>query len=281
MQPQVQHVSKECLIFFYSHLSAPYHLHTSFEMVLPRRGQVRVRLDDQERTVDPGELLVIFPGIPHSYEPQQAGDGLMLICSDRLFSNAEEDWLTLRPARPVISLKDVDRDVAYCLERMGDFARGVPMNAMLAQAYLSLIFLRILPALQPERPVLPGDTDLLYQAMQFMSQNLTAPLTLRSTARALGVNSYYLSHMFSERLHMGFRTYLNALRIDQARRYLRVTNRPIEDIAVACGFANLRTFDRVFAERCGCTPRDFRKAAAELRLARGSAAQEKAGLDQP
>ena len=270
MQPQVQHVSKECLIFFYSRLSAPYHLHTSFEMVLPRRGPVRVRLAETERTVEPGELLVIFPGIPHSYEPQQTGDGLMLIFSNKLFSGAEEDWLTLRPARPVIPLKDVDRDVAYCLERLADFARGTPMNTMLAQAYLSLIFLRMLPALQPERPVLSGDTDLLYQAMDYMSRNLTAPLTLRSTARALGVNSYYLSHMFSERLHMGFRTYLNALRIDQARRYLRVTTRPIEDIAADCGFANLRTFDRVFAERCGCTPRDFRKAAAELRLTRDS-----------
>ncbi|MGN0747320.1 MAG: helix-turn-helix domain-containing protein [Aristaeellaceae bacterium] len=274
MQPQLQHVSKECLIFFYSRLSAPYHLHTSFEMLLPRRGQVRVRLNEQERLVEAGELLVIFPGIPHSYEPQQAGDGLMLIFSDKLFSGAEEDWLTLRPARPVIPLKDVDRDVTYCLDRLADFARGTPMNTMLAQTYLSLIFLRLLPALQPERSLLQSDTDLLYQAMQFMSQNLTAPLTLRSTSRALGVNSYYLSHMFSERLHMGFRTYLNALRIDQARRYLRVTTRPIEDIAADCGFANLRTFDRVFAERCGCTPRDFRKAAAELRLARGSGGQE-------
>ena len=68
----------------------------------------------------------------------------------------------------------------------------------------------------------------------------------------------------NERLHMGFRAYLNALRIDRARRYLRVTSRPIEEIAAACGFANLRTFDRVFFERCGCTPRDFRKAAAAL-----------------
>ncbi|MGN1021321.1 MAG: helix-turn-helix domain-containing protein [Aristaeellaceae bacterium] len=269
MQPQLQHVSKECLIFFYSRLSAPYHLHTSFELLLPRRGQVRVRLDDTERVVEAGELLVIFPGIPHSYEPQQTGDGLMLIFSDKLVSGVEEDWLTLRPARPVIPLKDMDRDVEYCLDRLADFARGVPMNTMLAQAYLSLIFLRLLPALSLERSRLQSDTDLLYQAMEFMSQNLSAPLTLRSTSHTLGVNSYYLSHMFSERLHMGFRTYLNALRIDQARRYLRVTNRPIEDIAADCGFANLRTFDRVFAERCGCTPRDFRKAAAELRLARG------------
>ena len=271
MQPQLQHVSKECLIFFYSRLSAPCHLHASFELVLPRRGQVRVQLDGQERVVEEGELLVIFPGIVHSYEPQETGDGLMMIFSDKLFSNAEEDWLTLRPARPIIRLDSVDRDVAYCLERLSDFARGETMYTLLVQSYLSLMFLRLLPALQLESSVCQATSDLLYRAMAYMSRNLSAPLTLRATARALGVNSYYLSHLFSERLHMGFRTYLNALRIDQARRFLRVTARPIEDIAADCGFANLRTFDRVFAERCGCTPRDFRKAAMALRLARGEA----------
>ena len=44
-----------------------------------------------------------------------------------------------------------------------------------------------------------------------------------------------------------------------------MTSRPIEEIAAACGFANLRTFDRVFVERCGCTPRDFRKSVLRLR----------------
>ena len=55
--------------------------------------------------------------------------------------------------------------------------------------------------------------DLLYAAMQYMSQNLTQPLSLRGTAHALGVNTYYLSHVLNERLEMGFRAYLNALSI--------------------------------------------------------------------
>ena len=105
--------------------------------------------------------------------------------------------------------------------------------------------------------------DILYRAMQYMSQNMTQPLSVRATARALGVNNSYLSHVLNEKLHMSFRAYLNALRIERARRLLRVTVRPIEEIGVACGFANLRTFDRVFAEQCGCTPREYRRNAVQ------------------
>ena len=93
---------------------------------------------------------------------------------------------------------------------------------------------------------------------------MTQPLSVRATARALGVNNSYLSHVLNEKLHMSFRAYLNALRIERARRLLRVTVRPIEEIGVACGFANLRTFDRVFAEQCGCTPREYRRNAVPM-----------------
>ena len=101
--------------------------------------------------------------------------------------------------------------------------------------------------------------------MRYMSQHLAQPLNLKETARALGVNSYYLSHVLSERIHMGFRAYLNSMRVDRARRYLRLTTWPVEEVAAACGFRTLRTFDRVFQEYCGCTPREFRRAAEGVR----------------
>lgn len=267
MQPTIQHLDGDCQIYLYGSLSTLEHLHTSFEVAVPRRGTIRVRLDGRERAVRPGEIVVIFPGVSHCYSPTEGGEGMILIFSDRMVAGSEGEWGELQPTEPVVELDGQDRDVAHCLDRLNEMAVSGAMDEALAGAYLSLMFLRLMPALRPERPVLPVTKDLLYRAMQYISQNLAAPLSLRGTAHALGVNTYYLSHVLNERLHMGFRAYLNALRIDRARRYLRVTSWSIEEIAAACGFLNLRTFDRVFADRCSCTPRDFRKAAVALRQA--------------
>lgn len=256
------------MVFPYNRLSAIHHLHTSFEMVIPRTGKIHALLDDQERAAGPGEMLVVFPGVTHSYDSDSEGEGMMLIFSAGMLFEPEKEWAEMQPSEPVLRLNALDRDVAYCLDRLAEMAVPGKRNETLARAYLSLLFARLIPALQPQAPVHPAPKDLLYRAMQYMSQNLAAPLSIRGTARALGVNTYYLSHVLNGRLHMNFRAYLNALRIDRARRYLRVTSWPIEEIAVACGFANLRTFDRVFAERCGCTPRDFRKAVAAFRQER-------------
>lgn len=265
MQPAVFQTSEDCLIYPYSHLSSLHHLHASYEILVPYTGTVRACIDGEEHTVAPGELLVLFPGIPHSYAQSEDAEGLMILFSEKLLADSEDEWREMCPAQPIVQLGDVDWDVTYCLDRMAAMSAVGEVNESLAQAYLSLIFVWLAPALALTRNSQTANSDLLYRAMQYMNQNMSQPLSLRGTAHALGVNTYYLSRVLNERLHMGFRAYLNALRIDRARRYLRITSRSIEDIAAACGFSNLRTFDRVFAERCQCTPRDFRKAAAALR----------------
>ena len=265
MQYTVLHRTEDCQIYPYNRLSTLHHLHASFEILVPRRGVVHTRLDGKERDVHPGEILVLFPGLPHSYTHSGDCTGTIILFSNNMLFTPEEDWSDMFPVQPVIRLDEINRDVSYCIDRLNSMAVSGIVNEELARAYLSLMFVWMLPVLQPERPAQPIPKDLLYRAMQFMSQNLTQPLNLKTTAHALGVNTYYLSHVLNERLHMGFREYLNALRIDRARRYLRVTSWSIEETAAACGFTNLRTFDRVFFERCGCTPRDFRKSFLALR----------------
>lgn len=265
MQPTLQHMTEECLIFPYNRLTGLYHLHTSFEILAPKRGTVQARLDDRICAVEPGNLLVIFPGVAHCYAPESGTEGTMLIFSAQMLADFEENWTEMLPARPIVRMDALHRDVRYCMERLDAMAASGRIDVPLARAYLSLMFIWLIPALAPEESATQGTRDVLYRAMAYMSQNYKLPLDIRGTARALGVNTYYLSHILNERLHMSFRAYLNALRIDRARRYLRMTSRPIEEIAAACGFANLRTFDRVFFERCGCTPRDFRKSVAQLR----------------
>ena len=263
MQPSLQHIASDCLIYSYGRLSALEHLQTTFEIMVPRNGRILASINGKRHCVEPGEILVLFPGVPHSYDPAEPSEGMTLIFTSRMLAETDSIWDELQPSEPVVRLSEADPDVAYCLNRLASLKSDA--NEALQRAYLSLMLLRLLPSLRPVESPAAGSGDLLYRAMRYMAQNLTSPLSLKTTAQALGVNTYYLSHVLNERLHMGFRTYLNALRINRARRYLRVTTRPIEEIAASCGFTNLRTFDRVFAERSGCTPREFRKHAQQRR----------------
>lgn len=260
-------LESRCLIYNYGRLSRFEHLHSRFEMVAPTSGRILARVNGSEYRLEPGDMLVVFPGMPHCYEPSETSEGYMLTFHSEMLGDLEESMMEVQPAVPLIHLSAHDRDVAYCFERLTEMA-GTKVNETLAQAYLMLLFIRLTDALQLKQADPAASKELLYRAMQYMSQNMSQPLNIRQTAHVLGVNSYYLSHVLNERLHMGFRAYLNALRVERARRYLRVTSWSIEEVAAACGFLTLRTFDRVFLELCGCTPREFRKTIA---VGRGSA----------
>lgn len=85
-------------------------------------------------------------------------------------------------------------------------------------------------------------------------------LNLKTLADLVGVKSGQLSEYFHKRYGFGFYQYINQYRIEEAKRYLlEPTERTILSIADAVGFNSKSTFNRVFLEKVGVTPTDFRK----------------------
>ena len=54
--------------------------------------------------------------------------------------------------------------------------------------------------------------------------------------------------------------YVNAIRLDEARRLLDTSGELIETVAWMSGFNSARTFYRVFHDRYNMTPSDYRKS---------------------
>ena len=78
-------------------------------------------------------------------------------------------------------------------------------------------------------------------------------------SEALHLNKYYISHMFKERMNIGFTDFINSLRTEHACELLK-KDVSITDVAFSSGFSSIRTFNRVFLENTGMTPRDYIKA---------------------
>ena len=56
---------------------------------------------------------------------------------------------------------------------------------------------------------------------------------------------------------MNYVTYVNMVRIEQAIQMLSTNQHRMIEIALECGFSNIRTFNRVFKEITGYTPTEF------------------------
>ena len=98
----------------------------------------------------------------------------------------------------------------------------------------------------------------------YLQQNFRQPLTLGQAASATGTSPNYLSALFSKQLRINFHSLLNAMRLNHALDMLRHSNLPVTEICYDCGFSSLRTFNRVFIDSFGMTPRQIRSMAHEF-----------------
>ena len=84
-------------------------------------------------------------------------------------------------------------------------------------------------------------------------------ISLNSVADAIGVNSSYLSKLFTGNLGINFTHYLNRHRINCSKELLADMEIPIKDVASRCGFNSVQNFIRVFKKYTGKTPGQYRE----------------------
>ena len=258
MRPTVETRSSDFSMHPFRRLQFPDHLHAQIEILLPRHGDFHARVDGANQLVHPGDALLIFPHLLHGYPVADESEGLMLIFSPALLPDMGVDWEAMHPRSPVVT--PLNEDARYAAHRLAQLPGGAgPERETLALLHLLLSGLLQGAVLESaERPIVG---DILYNALGYLSGHYAqSDVSLKRTAHAVGVNEYHLSHLFNARLHMDFRRYVNLLRTDKARQLLTQKALPIEEVAFRCGFSNLRSFDRVFGQICGCTPRVYRKA---------------------
>jgi signal transduction histidine kinase/AraC-like DNA-binding protein/ABC-type sugar transport system substrate-binding protein len=107
---------------------------------------------------------------------------------------------------------------------------------------------------------LPQQTSaLVKQAIAYLQQRFTEPISRQELAGAIGVNKDYLSHIFHQELGISPWEYLNRYRVRRAKLLLEDTSLSITAIAAQVGFDDLSYFSRVFNKHAGCSPRAYRE----------------------
>ena len=110
----------------------------------------------------------------------------------------------------------------------------------------------------PNRQVVLSDT--LKKIVDYVNENLSDE-DMRLTLLAENMNMYpnYISQLFKKELGCGYHAYLNQVRVEKAKKYLRQTNEPITVVAELVGFSDYRIFTKIFKGIVGVTPSQFRK----------------------
>lgn len=153
----------------------------------------------------------------------------------------------------VLSLDDVKRIESHT--RVTLQSKGIWSNEETVAAMNRAIF---------GEDTLPAHTSALAkQAIAYLHQNYTRPVSRWEIAEAVGVSEDYLSRVFNRELNISPWDYLNRYRVLQSKQLLLNTGESIGSIARQVGFKDQAYFSRVFHKVTGISPQGFRDTGAK------------------
>ena len=95
--------------------------------------------------------------------------------------------------------------------------------------------------------------------INYIDKNYQEDLTIEQLSEVFHLSEGHLSKLFKENLGMTIKAYISQTRAKEVRNALLTSDLPLIDIAIMCGFPNVKSMNKVFKDLYQCTPSQFRR----------------------
>lgn len=210
-----------------------------------------------------GDMIVIPPGVPHFYYTEQNEGVWEKIWVHFIPRATWKPWLELAfPFDHVVQLHfegPMVKEIEGAFKRMLGYYTG-PFNVFKQELALSVVEEIILVAsnLQSENRGRQLDARV-EEILGYLEEHYAEPIQIEELARMVCLSPSRLTHLFKHEVGESIIETLTKIRINQAAKLLRSTNRPIVEIAYSVGFHSANFFSRKFAGYYGENPMSYRK----------------------
>lgn len=253
-----------------------WHAHQEFELVLHRNFQGKSRVGHFEGDIEHNELLLIGPGIAHSFESINSNE--QNPCETHVIWFREE-WIAklmyscveLRQLGPVI--KSASKGCRFStdtaekvFQHLDNFNHLTPIGqlAVLMQVLGELcadqshtILLSYLS--EGEKEKTNANYSKIEQVCKYIDNHYASDITLKNLADYMYVSENTIHRWFIQHFNESYTSYLMKLRLNHASQLLTTTSQPISLIAENVGYTNRSNFNRLFKKYKGMSPTQYRQ----------------------
>ena len=245
----------------------PAHFHSAIELVYIFSGGERITIDGKTDELYAGGLAVAYPYQAHEYTKLADGRKFYFILQPQDIGIAESEMASVIPKSPFYHYTGEMREYIEAMMKPLILSLGqeIPVSQKIgAHAYYRSLITALLQfhlehvGMEPlKRQTI--EVELLQRIMMYLDTHFDDPgFDTREAAQEIGVSPQYLSSLLKKSTGYTLNEHLHNLRVSKARRLLRDSAMSISEIALESGFLSIRTFNRVFSEKSGMSPRDWR-----------------------
>jgi AraC-type DNA-binding domain-containing proteins len=254
--------------------SYPPHWHNALEFVYVLKNDFVVLVNSKKYMLREKDILYIPGGDIHEF-CSETETGVRVFVNFELSSlnsyiNIESLYTQLRDVRLITPADEalygnIESEIQKMLneQQVGEIAdelfyaaRMLDVLALLCKGMPSSVNIENLKNSSRKNNV---GLEKIGKTFTYIEENYTEDIHLKDISQAAGFSEYYFSRLFKEITEKNFHQYLNEFRIKKAEVLMLDPNYTVSEVSYAVGFSSISTFDRVFRQMKGCSPKDFRK----------------------
>jgi Transcriptional regulator containing an amidase domain and an AraC-type DNA-binding HTH domain len=226
-------------------------------------GEGIVRVNQQEYSLQPNQLIIIPKGTKHSYgsKPGNPWTIYWIHFDGTLAGHFSEGLNKPKDISPAIDSRIEDRIQLF--DEMYSTLRNGYSQANLSYC-ISVFFhflgsLRYLGVFRENRATDNTETGLIEKSIHYMRENIHRRLTLAHIADYSGLSVSHFTALFQQKTGFPPISYFLQLKIQQACHYLDFTDMKINQISTSLGINDPLYFSRIFSKTMGVSPLIYRK----------------------
>lgn len=231
------------------------HYHSLFEIYFILEGSCTYFIDNKVYDVSPGDIIIIPDGVIHHTKYDNRKHSRILI-------NCARGFVPVNQMEEILSIcylyrnpKITERARAIFRQIEEEYAHKDALSEEIISCYTHTLFYLLLRNKENCLNV-EMKNKVIEEAVNYVQENYHLPVTLVETARRFSVSPEHFSRMFKKETGFGFCKYLNSVRLQQAEKLLRESDKPnITKIAAQCGYDDSNYFSKKFKEMYGVSPK--------------------------
>ncbi len=238
--------------------------HSSPEIFLQLSGYTDFSFPEEELRLDEGEILIVPARVPHMERVGGAKDAFrnIVILPDGGSILCHIAWEEAAGRPGILHTENRKPELAPALGLwLQDALRWGRKDRALAASLTAAALFAQAGVLDEKHKNDSAESRLVGRARRMIRDRLGDPrLSVASLAQAIPCSADYLSHHFKQSSGQSLVDYIQGLRMQRAADFLRNSELSSKEVAWACGYANQSYFIRLFRERYGSSPLEYRSA---------------------
>jgi len=246
----------------------PTHTHVEIELFYCIKGDYKIVVDRKRYSVMAGELVIIGSMIPHEVVGSEDRSSRCVVLEigpamlGEYFSPIENQAFP----NPVFDLRQEKYRNLYELfnEAARLYKESTAFSSLLVKGNIYKISAYILKEFVSENngstvPKRLNSIKAVEKSLEFIYNNYSRRLTVEEVAASCGYSKSNFCKIFKNITNDTYHNFLNKYRIKMACTLLKSSDYSVEEIATRVGFADSKSFCRIFKLSIGITPGQYRK----------------------